>query len=263
MKNLTVDSISFEKEFEGKVNYPEDDAVEDMLEEHFKKHDVSKKDIWRYFQIYTRRVYLKRFVCHYELFRNIINIPGDIVELGVYRGATLLTWAHLLEIRNMGDRAKKVVGFENFSGFTELDLKDGVEDYKYDKKLHGCSGSRFKSQLLDIIDIFNADRFIPYKERIELVEGDIEQTIPEYVENNPGMRISLLNIDCDTYRPSKVALETLWPLITKGGIVVLDEYSIRPWEGESRAVDEFFEDKAVEIRKFDWISYPGAYIVKK
>jgi hypothetical protein len=65
------------------------------------------------------------------------------------------------------------------------------------------------------------------------------------------------------YVPTLVGLEQLWPLVVQGGVVVLDEYSIRPWEGESKAVDEFFEGKNVELRKLDWSPNPGAYLVKK
>ena len=53
------------------------------------------------------------------------------------------------------------------------------------------------------------------------------------------------------------------PLVVPGGVVVFDEYGIRPWEGESKAVDEFFEGKVVEMRKLDWSPNPGAYVIKR
>jgi hypothetical protein len=50
-----------------------------------------------------------------------------------------------------------------------------------------------------------------------------------------------------------------------GGVVAFDEYGIPPWEGESRAVDEFFaaNNIGLELRRFTWSSNPGAYVVKK
>jgi len=66
-----------------------------------------------------------------------------------------------------------------------------------------------------------------------------------------------------SYSPELQPAEHLWPLVVPGGVVVFDEYGIRPWEGESRAVDEFFEGKTVELRKLDWSPNPGAYIVKR
>ena len=77
------------------------------------------------------------------------------------------------------------------------------------------------------------------------------------------MRISLLHVDCDLYAPTKVGLEHLWPRVVRGGCVVLDDYGVRPWEGESRAVDEYFSDEDVEIMRHDWTGCPGAVVWKE
>lgn len=254
---------SSQREFDGRKNFAADDNIEQLLDEHFEKYQINKLEICKNFQIYTRRVFLKRFLAHYELFRKVMHLPGDIVELGVYRGASLMAWANFLEIRNMGDRHKKIVGFDNFKGFGELDEKDGKEDANVGKLSGGFDSGEFETQLRDAISIYDADRFIPYKPRIALVKGNIEETIPDYVNNNPGMRIALLHFDADLYKPTMVALEHLWPLVVPGGIVVFDEYGIPPWEGESKAVDEFFQGQEIELQRFDWASNPGAYLVKK
>lgn len=192
-----------------------------------------------------------------------MHLPGDIVELGVYRGATLFSWANFMEVRNMGDRQKQVIGFDNFEGFGELDAKDGAESSDVGKQSGGFDSGVFEDQLRDAIRIFDADRFIPYKARIVLVKGDIEETVPQYVKQNPGLRISLLHFDADLYRPTLIGLEHLWSLVVPGGLVLFDEYGIPPWEGESKAVDEFFAGKQVEIKRLDWCPNPGGYIVKK
>jgi hypothetical protein len=249
--------------FDGRKNFAADDEIERMLEEHFERFGISKREIWRNFQIYTRRVFLKRFLALYELYRLVVDLPGDIVELGVYRGGSLMAFANFMEIRNMGDRQKKVVGFDNFAGFGEMDTKDGRDRPEVGKTKGGFGSADFEAPLRDAVRIFDADRFIPYKPRVQLVKGDIEETVPRYVEENPGMRICLLHFDVDLYRPTLVGLQHFWSFVVPGGIVAFDEYGIPPWEGESRAVDEFFARKAVHIARFDWASNPGGYIVKK
>jgi hypothetical protein len=249
--------------FDGIANYAPDDAVEAMLKAHFERFGLDAAEAARNFAIYARRTTLKRFLAHYEMFRLTIDLPGDIVELGVFRGASLMTWANLLEIRNMGDRQKQVFGFDNWSGFKELHPKDGKEDRRVDKIGGGFDGSAYEAALEDAIRIFDSDRFIPHKPRVKLVKGDIEQTLPRFVRDNPGLRLSLVHFDCDVYAPTRVALEQLWPLVVPGGIAVFDEYGIRPWEGESRAVDEYFQGKPIELRKLDWSPNPGAYAIKK
>jgi hypothetical protein len=251
-----------QRQYDGRASFRQDDEIETLLEAHFERFGITRREIARNFQIYTRRIFLKRFLAHYELFRMTLDLPGDIVELGVYRGATLMSWANFLEVRNMGDRAKQVIGFDNWRGFTAFDAKDGRAEPRVDKVIGGYDAAVFEQQLKEAIGIFDRDRFIPYKPRVILVDGEIEQTVPRFVEENPGLRISLMHVDCDLYRPTRVAMETLWPRVVRGGVVVFDDYGVRPWEGESTAVDEYFADQAVTLRRFDWAMSPGAYAVK-
>ena len=97
--------------------------------------------------------------------------------------------------------------------------------------------------------------------RLELVPGDLGETAQGYVTANPGFRISLLHLDLDAYAGTRAALEALWPRVSRGGVVVLDEYGARGW-GESQAVDEYFADQHVEIKAVPNASQPTAYIVK-
>ena len=254
--------MSNQREYDGRANFQVDDDIEALLEGHFEKYNVTRREIVRNFQIYSRRVFLKRFLAHYHFFEMTVDLPGDIVELGVYRGASLMSFANFLEIRNMGDRAKQVIGFDNWAGFKEFDVKDGGEDPRVNKVIGGYDGGAFKEILEDAIAIYDKDRFIPYKPRILLVDGDIEESVPQFLEGHPGLRISLLHIDCDLYRPTKTGLCCLWPRVVTGGVVIFDDYGIRPWEGESNATDEFFEDKNLILRRLDWTHSPAAYVIK-
>lgn len=250
------------REWDGHRNIGADDSIEDQLDDHFREHWITHRDLWRNFPIWARRTTLKRFLAHYEMFRLVMDLPGDIVELGVYWGASLMSWANFLEIFHMGDRQRQVFGFDNWQGFGELDEKDGAPDPNVEKVAGGFSPAEREAMLEDAIEIFDADRFIPYKPRVRLVKGDICETVPAFVRETPGLRIALLHFDCDMYQPTRVGLEQLWPLVVKGGVVLFDEYGIRPWEGESRAVDEFFEHRPETIRRMNWTPNPGGYVVK-
>ena len=74
--------------------------------------------------------------------------------------------------------------------------------------------------------------------KIELVKGDATQTIPEYVENNKHLIISLLFLDFDIYEPTKVALDHFLPRVPKGGIIAFDEINNQSWPGETVALLE-------------------------
>jgi hypothetical protein len=252
-----------DKSFNGVKNFDVDNIIENNLQNFYIENNISQLEATANFPIYIRRTLLKRFLAHYQLFLKTIELPGDIIELGIFRGSSLMSWANFLEIHNMGDRQKQVFGFDNFEGFKVFDQKDGKFDERVEKNIGGFDPGKYYKELNEAIKIFDLDRFIPYKPRVKLIKGEIENEIPEFIKNNPGLRVSLIHFDCDLYLPTKIALENLWPLVVKGGILIFDEYSIRPWEGESKAVDEFFQNKKVKFCKFNWCPNPGAYIIKE
>ncbi len=244
--------------YDGRTPYAEDQRVESAINHALE--GVRPSDILQAFPVYARRVHLKRFLAHYELFQKVKDLPGDIVELGVYRGVSLMSWANFLEIRCMGDRQRRVWGFDSFAGLSPLAPEDGSEAPEVGKMAGGyITGAK---AVQDAIEIFDADRFIPHKKRVMLVQGDITETVPQWAKIFPGVRISLLHFDCDLYKPTLAALKVLYPLVVSGGVIAFDEYGIPPWEGESKAVDEFFDDTGIEFQRFTWSSNPGAYMVK-
>ena len=216
------------------------------------------------FPVLARRQWLKRFLAHVELFRLTLEVPGDIAEVGVFRGLGLMTWANLLEAYCIGDRTKTVYGFDNWRGFRELTPEDGGEVLSVEKEAGGFSPARYFDELCEAIAIYHdRDRFIPWKPRVKLIEGDVEESAARFVQDEPGVRFSLVHLDCDLYTPTKAALEAFWPRLSRGGVMMFDEYAISDWPGETRAVDEFFADKPeVRIRKLPWNNCPAGYVIK-
>ena len=81
------------------------------------------------------------------------------------------------------------------------------------------------------------------KKKINFVKGLVQDTIPKIVPN----KISLLILDTDYYESTKHELEHLYPLVEKGGIIVIDDYGT--WNGVKKAVDEYF-NKSNNFRSF-------------
>ena len=74
-----------------------------------------------------------------------------------------------------------------------------------------------------------------------MIQGNILDTLPEYLKQHPETKAALIHIDVDVYEPTKVILELLFDKLVPGGLLVLDDYAIVA--GETRAVDEYFKDK--------------------
>jgi hypothetical protein len=231
-----------------------DDDVERRIARHCAAFGIDALTAAKHFPVLARRQWLKRFLAHAELFKMTLEVPGDIAELGVYRGLGLFTWANLLETWCIGDRTKVVHGFDNWQGFTAVspdDCRPLVEGF--------FSPEQYEEELQSAIGIFDSDRFIPGKPRIRLHKGQIESTVSQIA---PGIRFSLVHFDCDLYRPTKIALEALWPKISRGGVVIFDEYGIPDWPGETAAVDEFLAGKDLKLRTLSWTNTPGAFLIK-
>jgi hypothetical protein len=213
---------------------------------------------------FVRRREFARPLAHYELFKSVIALPGSIVEVGVFKGSSFFTWTNLMETFCPCDRHRLVYGFDHFEGLGDFADEDGVSrDEIVGKVEQGWKAPAERARAL--VQLHNDDALLPGVARCKLVEGDVNDTIPKFAEENPGLRICLLHLDADLYQPTKVALEHLYPLVVTGGIVCFDEYGFTPWAGESKAVEEYFRkyDLAPVLEKFPFTPSPGGYFVKK
>jgi len=193
-----------------------------------------------------------KLIIHYELFKMANKLPGSIVECGIFKGMSLIRFATFRNLLKMENK-KKILGFDVFGKFPETKFE---QDKKLREKFINDSGKSgiSKSQLLKILKNKKLNK------KIELIRGDITKTIPQYVKKHPNLRIALLNLDTDIYEPSITILNYLYPKIVKGGILILDDYGVFP--GETKAVNEFFDGKKIEIKQFPFQKNPK-YIIKK
>lgn len=95
---------------------------------------------------------------------------------------------------------------------------------------------------------------------VELVKGDILETVKRYVDNHPELKIALLHIDTDIYEPAKEALNVFYDRVVKGGVVAFDDYGTVG--GETLAVDEFFGEMKPELRKFRFSHGKPSYLIR-
>jgi Macrocin-O-methyltransferase (TylF) len=236
----------------------------EQVEQLVKRRGYSLRDVLQHFPAYLMRRDLTKFLSHSELFKHVVDLPGCVVELGIYRGRSFFTWSHLMETYCPGDRSRMVFGFDHFEGLKEFSAQDGAKDASKtaEKVEGGWKATREEIELL--VELHNLDNLIPGARRCELVAGDVRETIPAFLEAHPGLRISLLHFDMDLYEPTYFALEQLYPLVVAGGVVCFDEYGLIPWQGETRAVDDYFAklDKRPAIRKHPFTATPHGYLIK-
>jgi hypothetical protein len=100
-------------------------------------------------------------------------------------------------------------------------------------------------------------------DKVKLIKGDVQETMPKFLEDNPGFRASLIYIDVDIERPTYHALMNLWDRLLPGGVILFDEYEYHLFS-ESVGVEKFLKDKGLKynVHSTDWFA-PTAYMRKE
>ena len=172
-------------------------------------------------------------------------IAGDIVECGVWRGGNLII-AGLLRKELAFER--QIWGFDTYAGMTpptDTDFKPAERldvARKHSSLDRGTHNDWCYTSQRDVLANFEARTG---SADVKLVRGPVEQTLKQR-ENLPT-QISVLRLDTDFYESTRSELEILYPLLSPGGVLIIDDYG--EWAGARRAVDEYFAGRHI------WLHY--------
>lgn len=191
------------------------------------------------FPKYVRRQSVARNLVQYEIFKRQLPVKGCVVECGVHHGGGVMAWAQFSTILEPYNYRRKIIGFDTFEGFPEVSDVDKTRDV--------VAPGMFRedydvlSELQEAVKEFDENRFLNHIPKVSLVRGDANQTIPEFVEKNPWLIVSLLYLDFDIYKPTATALEHIIPRMPRGSIIAFDEVNNENWPGETQALIEALE----------------------
>ncbi len=164
-------------------------------------------------------------------------ISGDIVECGVWKGGSSMAAAWSLLRGN--DTSRTLHLFDTFEGMpppTELDRHNDGAAAAEILAAHDRNSNYWAYSPLD--EVKTNLRLTGYPtEKIRFIQGKVEDTIPAASPE----RIAVLRLDTDWYESTKHELEHLYPLLSEGGVLIIDDYGF--WQGARRAVDEYFADR--------------------
>jgi hypothetical protein len=196
---------------------------------------------------------VSKFLAHAKLYEMSLGLPGHFAEAGVFKGASFCRFRKLGRLFHP-DHTRRFIGFDVFGKFPAATYGPDKAELERQWAVDGDQGiSRsILQQLLDEQGLAN---------NVDLIEGDIRETIPRYLSENKQMSLAIVNIDLDLYEPTKVALEHFFPLIVRGGVVILDDYEGFP--GAKKAVDDYLAamNRSERIQKFSF-AYTPSFLIK-
>lgn len=206
--------------------------------------------------LFANRVTVTAALSRIELFKMIMDVPGAIIECGVYRGNSLMLYLHLSSILEPYAINRSIIGFDTFEGFTSIDEQHDPADIS--AEMFADTNFALIKEMIDANDLVRPVNRIP---RCQLVAGDIAQTVPSFVATRPDLVVAMLILDTDLYESTKVALQTFLPLMPKGALVVFDEVAYVNFPGETVALKEVCDLNNVELKRLPFDSSVGYFRV--
>jgi hypothetical protein len=171
------------------------------------------------------------------------NIPGDIVECGVWKGGSVM--AAILQLNRL-ERKRNLWLYDTFEGMSEP--TDSDEDNRGRKALDRLQKEdKYTSNVWAYSTLEevkkNIEKINSSKLNLNYIKGKVEDTLQD--QSNIPNEIAILRLDTDWYESTKAELEILYPRVQKGGVVIIDDYG--HWKGCKKAVDEFIENNDLQI----------------
>lgn len=198
-----------------------------------------------------------RALCSATRYIEQAGIQGAIVECGVWRGGSMMAVARTLMC--LGKQDRDLYLFDTFEGMSEPGVHDVATTGETARELLDraprtqedlvwCYAPLERVKLAMFLTSYPAAR-------MHFIPGRVEDTIREAAPD----RIALLRLDTDWYESTRHEMEQLFPRLSRGGVLILDDYG--HWQGARRAVDEYFLEHGVKILLHK-IDYTGRVAVK-
>lgn len=196
---------------------------------------------------YMTQLNRERLICNINSIQHIIenDIQGDIVEIGVWRGGSMLSMLLTLEELKVLDRNIHLYDtFDGMTDATEFDVFNGVHATEF-TKIHYQSDDISEMCKISIDEVKNniKNNSEYPKNLINYHQGDIVKT--NFFPN----KIAVLRLDTDWYESTKFELDNFYDLVSSNGIIIIDDYNC--WDGAKKAVNEFLQERQISVNLID------------
>jgi len=202
--------------------------------------------------LFITRQHYSRMIFMHEMYKKIVGLHGVIMEFGVRWGKDLTQFQTLHGMFEPYNHTRKIIGFDTFSGFPSVHENDGKDDIVATGSYAVTEG--YEDYLRNLLFIHEQNNPVAHINKIELVKGDVIETLPEFLKQNQQTIIALAYFDLDIYEPTKVALELLKPHLQKGSVLGFDEAGSKVFPGETVAIREALGLNNISLQRFPFDS---------
>jgi hypothetical protein len=233
-------------------------ALRDRLTHLLKNCPIPKDELQANLGLFLNRQSMARFLWIHELYRQIINVPGVIMEFGVRWGQNLALFQSLRGIYEPYNYTRKVIGFDTFSGFAGTTTQDGTADIIAEGSYSVTEG--YEKYLEQILQYHELESPVSHIKKHALVKGDASKTAEQYIEDHPETIIALAYFNMDIYQPTAKCLEAIRGCLCRGSVIGFDELNCPHFPGETKALKDVLGLDQYRLVRHPHNPYP-AYLV--
>jgi hypothetical protein len=218
------------------LSSPKEVALREGLARLFDECPIPKNELLTNLGLFLNRQTLSRILFMHELYRQIVNVAGIIVEFGSRWGQNLALFSSFRGIYEPFNYTRKIVGFDTFDGFKAISRQDRPSNGVV---AGGYSVSEDYETYLDAILSYHEEESpLSHIRKFQIVKGDATVTVPKYLSDSPETIIALAYFDFDLYEPTKKCLEVIKDYLTRGSVLAFDELNHPAFPGETIAFRE-------------------------
>lgn len=252
--------MEYDKNIFTNSNIEQMDARSELYEI-MKNYDVPEDEKERSLSLFIRGSQLARILAVDEIFKQIIDIPGNICDFGTWRGSTAVLCENFRAIYEPLNFQRHIYAFDTFEGYVgfkddEVRVKNiSNGTYKVENDY-----SEVLSNLLVVHEKNNAMGHINSKHFV--IKGDVTKTFPELLKKNEGLSISLAFFDLNCYEPTITVLEKTISRLLVGGIIAIWQFSRLEIQAEAKSFFDLIQNNMkYSIHKCK--TYPSLVYIKK
>lgn len=220
------------------------------IEEYFERSSGSYSEKAYAFSRFLPRQAISYFLARNEIYQQIVEVHGSILDFGIYRGGSFFTWQQLNAIYEPYNHIRKVIGFDSFQGFSEIGANDhGAEGADLQLKTQGGMAYDGAHELEEGIELFDLNRPLGHVRKGVIFEGALPASCKDYLDAHQETIVALANFGLGLYEPTVELLRLIRPRLVRGSVLVFEDLNQATWPGETRALLEVFEPSQISIKR--------------
>lgn len=208
--------------------------------------------------VYLRRCQLSDLLTMDALYREVRAVPGVIMEFGVLHGRHLAALTALRGFYEPQNSLRRIIGFDTFTGFPDVSHVDRVSPSAVVGRFR--TSDDYPNHLRKVLRAHELGESLGHVQRSFVVQGDVRETVPRFLEENPETVIAMAYFDMDLYEPTRDVLKIIVPYLARGAIVAFDELGHPKWPGETAALREVLDLQQTTLRQIPGREPPVIYL---